>query len=706
MDYRRVLISVGAFGLGFGFIVLGGQVILPHMSGSIRVPAGQYLQGAVVGLLNALLAMGLVLIYRSNRIINFAQGELGAFAAIMTAEVYQRFRWAFLPALLFGLATAILMSMFIEFAVIRRFRKAPRLILTVATIGVAQILGAFELAIPFILNRGRDVTGFQSNFQSPYSFAFSFSGVRFTSDHIIVLLVAPVVLAGLVFFFRYSRYGVAARAVAENEDRARLLGVRVKRVSLVVWGLAGFLSAITAILRAPIFKDINLGAIGGPSLIFRALAAAVIARMESLPITAAAAVLLTMGEQTIFFTYLKTGPTDGFLLAVIVIALVLQRKRLGRVDPASSTWQAVQEIRAIPRELRKLPEIRWVRTALVAVLLAVALLVPLVLSPGRTLLASTLHVYAMIGISLVILTGWSGNVSLGQSALVGIGAFTAQRLATREVPMDFFAILLLAALMGAAVALAIGLPALRIRGLFLGVTTLALAVAASSWFFQWDILSYRGGVPRPVIFGLFDVSSERAFYYVTFVGLLFALFVGRNIRRSRLGRVLIALRDNETQAQSVGIRPTRAKLTAFAIAGFLAALAGAFYVYSVQGLRADRFPASDSILMFTIVVIGGMGSMTGAILGAAYVKFIQYFLPSQFQLFATGAGLLILLLVFPGGLGAIAFSARDWYLRRVAARRNIIVPSLVADRREPDVLVGAQPPDEPEPEPVRVGGRS
>jgi branched-chain amino acid transport system permease protein len=700
---RRSLAGVGAFLTGFAVIALFGKVILPSASNTTAVPNGLYVQGIVVGLLSALLAIGLVLVYRSNRIINFAQGELGAFAATMAVALYQRFRLPFALAVATGLVAAVVTSLIIEFAVIRRFTKAPRLILTVATIGLAQILGAMELAFPALINRRAERSRLTVGFQSPLSFGFSFGGVRFRGDHLLVLIIAPLALIGLTFFFTYTRYGVAARAAAENEERARLLGVRVKRVSAIVWGLAGLLSALTAILRAPIL-GFQFGAIAGPGLLLRALAAGVIGRMESLPVTAAAAILLTLAEQMFFFSYGRAGPTDGFLLVVIVIALLAQRKRIGRVDPASSSWQAVQEIRPIPRELRRVPEVLALRFGGGGVLTAILIALPFVLSPSRTSLASVIFVYAIVGISLVVLTGWGGNVSLGQWAIAGVGGMIAGRLATQAVPQDFFVALLVGALCGTVLSLAIGLPALRIRGLFLGVTTLALAVAAESWILRFPQVTPTGAILRPVLFGVLDVASERRFYFVCLAGLLLALYMGRNLRRSRTGRVLIGLRDNEFQSQAFGVRVTRIRLAAFAISGFLAAFAGGLYAYHQQSIRSDRFPSEVSLFMFSMVVIGGMGSMTGAILGAVYVRGVQYFLPAELQLFATGFGLLVLLLVFPGGLGQVFFQFRDRILRWVANRRDLIVPSLVADRSEarvPGMALGTEALAEP----AAVGSR-
>ena len=675
---RRVNGGVLAFIGGFLAIVWLGKGVGGYLLIGMKayVPNGIFLQGLVLGALNGLLAMGLVLIYRANRIINFAQGALGAFAATLAGWLVQVQGWPFYIAVLAGLTAAVLSSALVEMLVIRRFAKAPRLILTVATIAIAQLLSAGELILA-ALNDDKDIS---TPFKTPLGWRFEFGGVFFTGDHIFVLIVTPIVIAALVWFMQGTGYGLAARAAAEDSDRARLLGVKVKRVSMIVWMVAGFLSAITAILQSPV-TGFQLGSLAGFSLLMRALAAAVIGRMESLPVTFGAAVLLTMGQQILFFGTGTSGPDTGLLLAAVLVALLVQRKRVGRLDVGSSTWQAVQEVRGVPTELRHLAEVRYVRWGLAAAGILLFSWLPFALPGSRASLVSVIMLYGIIGISLVMLTGWSGNVSLGHWAIVGVGALLAQRWATATNPMDFFLILLLAGLAGAAVAVVVGLPALRVKGLFLGVTTLAFALTAGSWFFSWEIFRSTSAIRRPIMFGIWDVSAEKDFYFICFAALLLSLWVGSNLRKARFGRVLIAQRDNEKGAQSLGVRVTYAKLGAFAASGFMAAVAGALYAYHQQQLRADRFPAEISLLIFSMVVIGGMGSLSGAVLGAAYVRGTQYFLPQQFQLLVTGVGMIVLLLLFPGGLGQLTFSIRDKYLRWVAKRQGILVPSLVADKR-------------------------
>jgi branched-chain amino acid transport system permease protein len=185
------------------------------------------------------------------------------------------------------------------------------------------------------------------------------------------------------------------------------------------------------------------------------------------------------------------------------------------------------------------------------------------------------------------------------------------------------------------------------------------------------------------------------------------------LRRSRTGRVLIALRENEKAAEAYGINATRTKLLGFAISGFVAAMAGALFVHHQQGLGAAAYAPEESLQVFAMVVIGGLGSLPGAILGAIYVYTIEWYLPNTWEFLATGAGLLLVLLLLPGGLGSAIADLRDGLLRYLARRRGLLVPSLVADRRvDPGFAPSAEMTEAvveateqapvPEPEPERT----
>ncbi len=672
-------------------IVLAIAAVFYALVGRIySAPPAILFLGAVLGSLSALVAMGIVLIYRANRFINFAQGDLGAVAAVLGVSLLATQGWPFFGALAAGLAAALVLGAVVEFLFIRRFSKAPRLILTVASIGIAQLLQAAQLVLPAVF--GLDFA--PQDFPTPFDFSFRWHPVVFRGNHILAMIVVPLVAIGLGAFFRYSRVGIAVRGAAESSDRAWMLGIPVTRINTIVWVLAAGMSGTAALLRAPIV-GVSIGTVLGPSLLLRALAAAVIGRMESLPITFFAAMGLGMVEQAVFWDTGRSLITDAVLFGVIMVGLLMQRRgRASRVsDEATSTWTASREVRPVPPEMRKLPEVIWGRWAVAAVAAGFVVIAPFFIDASRVNLMGVGVVYAMVGISLVVLTGWAGQISLGQMAFFGFGMAVAGSLVAAG--WDFFLAIAIGALVGAAVAVTIGVPALRIRGPFLAVATLGFALASSSYFlneefFDWLVPTER--LDRPILFGKFDLESELVFYFFLLGLLAVSIRAVRSLRNSRPGRALIASRDNPRAAQAYGVNPTKIRLFGFALSGFLAALAGAAFMFHQHRFAQSVLRPEFNIRIFSMAVIGGLGSIPGVLLAAAYFATLEFFVASQrARLFTSGIGLLAILLLFPGGLGQIVYDVRDAILRRIARRRGLVVPSLLADvmgagPETPDVL--------------------
>ena len=667
-------------------LALGVLAFLTFVAILYPAPVAVLLLGLVLGSLSSLVAMGLVLVYRANRIINFAQGELGAVAAILTASLIVGPGWPFFAAAAAGLVTALLLGAVTEVVLVRRFANAPRLILTVATIGIAQIFAFLELGLPKLFSF--DVI---PQPPIPFDFRFELDPVVFNGGHLLILIVVPIVTVALGAFFRYTRVGIAVRASAERADRAALLGIPVKRVSTIVWVVAAGLSGLGVLLRLPI-QGVAIGAVLGPSLLLRALAAGVIARMERLPVAFGAALCIGMLEQAVLYRTGRTLIVDGVLFFLILGALIVQRRgSTSRADSDDvSTWTATKEVRPIPRELRDDPIVRYGLYALGAVATGLLLWVPLTMPGSRVNLASIGLILSMIAVSLAVLTGWAGQISLGQMSFAAFGAAVAGTMA--QDGHNFVLTLVVAGIVGAAVAVLIGIPALRMKGLFLAVTTLAFALATGSFFinrefFPWLVPDTAQRIVRPVLFDKFDLESDHVFYYTLLF--TFALVVGsvRSLRNSRSGRVLVATRDNARAAQSYGVSPIRARITAFALSGFIAALAGAFFVYHQYDVPRSVTQVESSLVIFSMAVIGGLGSIPGAVLGAAYLTFLDF---SPFtrqplsRLLASGVGVLLILLFVPSGLGGILYNARDAILRRIARGRGIVVPSLLADVRVED----------------------
>jgi branched-chain amino acid transport system permease protein len=273
--------------------------------------------------------------------------------------------------------------------------------------------------------------------------------------------------------------------------------------------------------------------------------------------------------------------------------------------------------------------------------------------------------------------------------VAGIGGATTVLLYSRH-GWDFFAALAAGVAVGALVSLIIGLPSLRMSGPFLAVTTLAFGVSASSYFlvpnyFPWFVTTEAN---RPRLFGLNILHSDWQLYYFCLIGFFLVLFAVRSLRQSRTGRALIATRDNEPAARAAALNTTRQKLIAFTVSGAIAGFAGALFAVQQQGINSGSFTADTDIALFSMVVIGGLGSMPGVIVGAAAVWSAQYFLPSGYAALVNGGGILLLLIFLPEGIGGLIYRGRDELLRVVARRRSINVEGIW---RSPEIIVTQTP---------------
>jgi branched-chain amino acid transport system permease protein len=674
----------------------GARVSIGWLAGSLVVwafmaevlpkglPAGIVLLGIVYGAIYALLAVGIVMIYRGDRIINFAQAQIGVLPAVLAIELVVTYQVNFVLAAAAGLVTAVLFGAIISLLP-RHFRNSSRLILTVATIGLGQLLTGLSTLVPiWFCNPATNSSCLNaSNSQTvnvPLHTSFTVGPVLFSGNDIVAVSVAVLVAVALALFMRFSKYGLAIRAAAENRDRATLLGISVPRLDTIIWVMAAVLSALAIMLRVPVlgFGGFQTVTAGGDDILLRTLAAAVIGRMESLPRTVVAALAIGVFDAGATWTYSNSTFVDASLVVVIIVALLIQhRAHLRTSEAEQSTWRMVAAVRPIPRQLASLAEVRWSMRTLRVAFVALAALLPLVLSDSQTYLASLIVIYAIIGLSLLVLTGWTGQISLGQFGLAGIGGATTVTLYSRH-GWDFFAALGAGVAVGAVMALIIGLPALRISGPFLAVTTLAFGVAASSYllvpnYFPWLVTTVAN---RPRLFGHNILNANWQIYYFCLAGFFLVLLAVRSLRQSRTGRALIATRDNEPAARAAALNTTRHKLIAFMVSGAIAGFAGALFAVQQQGINSGAFTADIDIALFSMVVIGGLGSLPGVILGAIIVWSAQYFLPSGYAALVNGGGILLLLIFLPEGIGGLLYVGRDHLLRLVARRHGIPVAGI------------------------------
>jgi branched-chain amino acid transport system permease protein len=647
--------------------ILGIQLIF------FGLPLGLWLHGLVLGGLNAVMAVGMALIYRANRVVNFAQAELGTVPTAFAASFILFWGWPYLLGLASGLIIAVVAGVVIEFTLIRRFRNSPRLVVTVATLGVTQLLVVIGILIPRWW--GRNLAS--ERIAPPVGWKLTVGPVILNANHLIALVVAPLMMAGVAWFLARSRYGVAIRASAERGDRAAMLGVPVGRLNTLVWAIAAAMSFVSLFLRSGII-GVPLGYAVGLTALLQALAALVVGGFERLPTVAAAAIALGLLESGVRFNSDTPAAAYPVMAAVIFVVLLVQRTSDSRRDnDAASTWRGAEEVRPLAAADRRHLKVQVARWVMIIIGLGAVIGAPFVLDVDYTIKASAIFAFSIIGLSLVVLTGWAGQISLGQMAIVGIGAAVSATCTVRW-HVDLTLGLLIGGCAGGAVAFAVGVPALRLRGLHLAVTTFALGLATEAWllsdrFFGW-FPSSESRFERPPLFGRISIDSPTRYYMYSLIVLTLTFMATRGIRRSRTGRVIIAVRENERAAQSYSVPTVRAKLTAFVISGVLAGIGGALFAHLNQSFSVTSYSTAESFTVFTSAVIGGLGLLGGAILGAVYLRGVRWFVPSpEWQLLSTGAGVLLVLLILPGGLGGLWVTIRDVVVRL------LVRPSRVAD---------------------------
>jgi len=672
--------------------------VLPHAG------VGTYALGLAFGAGTGLAVMGVVLVYQSSRVINFAQVQMGAVSATLFSELVRHHylvffvygvcpeclgnRWLrpaeYWVSAFLSLLAAPLVGLLV-FLVLRLLRGAPRYVSTVATLALGTALTAAAASLlPALFDpqRGGGALLNSANLTPPVVMHLAVGGVLLDFGQVLAIAAALVALLLVVAFLRFTRAGRAVRATAEDRERAASLGINEAMVQAQVWLLAGTLAGLAAILQGMAAGG-TTGGSATAGLMVRVLVAAILAGMESVPLALAAAFALSCLDQAFFAGFQNTSLVDGALFVIVLVALLLRpRGAPSRYDPDAAVWRVVREVRPTPPQLRNVLPVKRARRALVAAIVVVLVALPLVSAPGDLEGITTLAIYGMVGLSLLLVAGWAGQISLGQFGFVGVGAWVAAVLAANlNWPMPIA--VLGAALAGAAVAVIVGLPSLRIRGLYLAVTSLAFAVAVASLLISPSL----GGrllpdrLDRPALLGL-DLEDERVFYYLCVIITLLVVGAVLGMRRSRTGRAVIAGRDNERASQALGIAPLLAKVEIFAVSGFIAALAGALFAFEQHGVRAGSFSAEVSERMFMMVIVGGLGAVSGPLLGSLYLGALPILSAVGTAGPDVGAAvvLVLILALSPGGLTQLVFAARDAFLRRVADRHHIDVPSLVGRR--------------------------
>jgi branched-chain amino acid transport system permease protein len=675
-------------------------------------------QGLPAGTVYALLALGLVLTYKTSGVFNLALGAQAYVSAALYFQARTDWGWGIVPALIlsvFIVAPAI--GFVLERLVFRHLRTASPVAKLVVSIGLLVALPAlFDLISGFQAVAGQTpggiIPGGASVFYDPL-------GVYALSrNELMAMGVAAIAMLGLAGLFRYTTIGLHMRAVVESPKMTELNGIKADRVSSFSWALSSFFAGMAGVLIAPRFN--TLAAPDFFNLVVIAIAAAAIGMLVSLPRTLLGGLGLGV-IIAVFQTFLPRW-SDGqpwlntirqnitpampfvVLFGVLVFWPAIRHSRaasdpLSGVDPPPPALAAMSRSHSLTVATRVFALVFFTISGLVVYFRA---------DPSWTFLVTQAVILSLIFLSITVITGFAGEISLCQGTFAAIGAFASFQLVDR-MGMSVLVAALIGAVIAAVVGAILSLPVLRLGGIWLTIATLAFAYFFDSVMvkFSWvgggaTSLAQGTRLPRPTI-GPFNMNDNRAFLVLSIVMLLIVSLAVIRIRAGTVGQTLRALRGSELGAQSIGISPARARVTAFAISAFIAGLGGALLAIHQQNVNYNsNFSPFASLFWLVLVVSLGARTVEGAMqAGAAYGLFDAVLLkgaaigwilrsperiPSLFPLSSSWTVVLF-------GLGALQFARHPEGLVENGKRKSTEkVERWLANRRGATV---AEPPPEP-----------
>jgi len=611
---------------------------------------GFYLNVAVTGLsvgaVYALFGIGITLIYKATRVPNFAHAAIGTVGAYVFFKLWDQTNlqepwinlripftglgWKVDPpgvplvvALVVALVAVGALGLLVERVVMRPLASAPTLNLIIATVALFSLLvglsgdlfGQRFEAVPSVFPQG----------------IRSIGEVNFSNDALGTLVVTAVLAVGLAIFFKRAALGVAIRATADSREVARLLGISADRVAGFSWAVGSMLAAVAGILISP---NAGLTSFGLANLIVFGFTASLIGGFTSLVLTFAGGLLIGVvtnvasaapWPEGIASDLLGGQGAPALITMLVVIGLLMARPSFIfkgiRLDEDSGvsfarTATGIQQEDAIRRSLDRAGQLglllrdwqlgRWLLAGGAAITLVV---VPII----KTSYYSTVLTFGIIGsitaLSVVVLTGWTGQISLAPLTFVGIGAY-ATAIATSSWGFPVPLAVLFAGVATVPFALLLGIPALRLRGFFFALATMAFAFAGPGWLFIQPSIVARSQVDR----GWFGTEFVQPIYFTALSCAVLLFMAMRNLRDSRVGRTFFALRDSHSTAQVMGIDPVRYKLLAFATSGFIAGIAGSFTGFLNQDVEGSGFLLFFSLAAVLQTVVSGVGLLFGAVL--------------------------------------------------------------------------------------------
>ena len=616
------------------------------------------------GAIAALSGLGLILTYRTTGVFNFAQGAIATFCAYVFWSLTTNHGWPVWAGTIF--AVGLLGPAIGVGSDVVLFRPLQRMQATVAE----KIVASLGLTV-FFIGICAGVWGFGTKYaKSPLPrsehLPWTPFGQGYPISYTVIgdIVVVGVVSVALTVVFRFTRLGTEIRAVVDKRELAELTSVNANRISAIAWALGCGFAAFAGILYA---NTVTLDPYRTTLLILDTFAVAVIAKLRNMPAGVATGIIAGVAQ-----ALMQAYPHDWVhikiqlnVLAILLIVFLFAYRDLAEVGDTATGRRGVVTGRLAGRSRLTQAKLLWG-----IVVGGGAVLLPLGLGPVHLQNAQEIVALSIAFLSIVGITGFSGNISLCQAGFAGLGAFLTAKFSTVGlwfIPhMPVIPAMLLGAALVVPVGILVGFPALRRKGLVLGLFTLAVGILLDAIIFSDDrYFDGFGQLHRPVLFGL-NLKGGHAYYWFELVVLALMLFLVRNLRSGRLGRILAAMRDSETGTTSIGINLRTYKLFIFAISSFVAAIGGSLFMLSDLAFTQQDFSPLFGLFWFTAVVVAGLSYLSGAIIAAIlFIGLDALFAREGISFFIIGL-LALATPYLPGGLVGT-------FLR---IRRGIIPPAL------------------------------
>jgi branched-subunit amino acid ABC-type transport system permease component len=601
------------------------------------------LQGTPPGAVYALVALGFVLTYKTSGVFNLAFGAQAYVSAAMFFKARVEWGWPLLPAVVVSvLILAPLLGLVLDRLVFRHLRTASPVAKLVVTIGLSVALPAlFDLVTSFKAVAGQTPVGIVPDGADVYYDPF---GVYpFSRNEVVAISVAIAGMILLVALFRFTRAGLAMRAVVESPRMTELNGIRADAVSGFAWALSSTFAGAAGVLMAPRFN--TLSAPDFFNLVMVAIAAAAIGKLVSLPRALLGGLGLGIGialcetflprwvDSYPFLKPFKDNLTSALPFVVLFAVLVLWPE-IRRAREASDPLSGVDPPQRSPATVWRNPSsTRALRLAGAAVLVAIGYVVYFRADQSWLYMVTGAVVLSIIYLSITVITGMAGQISLCQGAFAAIGAFATYQLSDR-LGLSVLAGAFVGALMAAGVGAVLSLPVLRLGGVWTAIATLAFAfffdavLVKFSWVGGGESATFSGTrVPRPTL-GSWDLGDDKAFLVLAVLVFALTAYLVLQLQHGTVGQTLSALRGSEVAAQSIGISPARARVVAFAVSGFIAGLGGALLAMQQRNVNYNN-NFSPFAALFWMVLVVTMGARTvegAAFAGGTFALFDAVFL--------------------------------------------------------------------------------